>query len=205
MRVLTFLLLAVVIGPIAATSAQAKPLLCNERPGVSVAATNVGRVFREARPGAATVLRGCKHGSRKVLRLAVDGACDGAGDLGPVAVAGRYVAVTRLSCDGAARDATVVLFDLKNLRDVLGVAAYGGDNPSPVLSSVSVTELDVSATGALAWVARLTGPATRAQLHLRRPFAPAPELVDAGDVSDIAVTARKLYWLRGGAARSLDL
>ncbi|HEX6389797.1 MAG TPA: hypothetical protein VFZ89_10125 [Solirubrobacteraceae bacterium] len=181
--------LSVVIGLFAATPAHARARVCDQRPGETVAATAVVRVFKDG-----SVLRGCRHGSRRVMRLAVASSCG----LSPVAAAGRYVAVARVGC----RSTTVVLFDLVRGRDVLGASAHSDATPQ----SVTVAELDVSRNGALAWLAVAEDGA--GELHLRRPFAPAPELIAAragGGLSDIAVTEHQLYWVQDGERQGMAL
>jgi hypothetical protein len=203
MRIWTVLLITACIGLVAATPASAKPRLCDQRAGETVAATEVVRVFRDTAPRE-PVLRGCRHGSRTTLRLAVDGDCMDGGDVGPIAAAGRYVAVTRISCDLVTGDATVVLFDLRRMRDVLGATAFTGARPPE--RSTSVAELALSRAGALAWLGRLDGGAV--ELHLRRPFSATPEVIataEAIDISDIAVTAHKLFWVQNGKAQGIDL
>lgn len=208
MRGLSVLLIGLVIGLLTAVSAQARPALCDQRPGETVAATDVARVYRDT-SGREPVVRGCRHGSRKTLRLAVDGDCMDGGALGPIAAAGRYVAVTRLSCDLVSGSATVVLFDFKNLRDVLGASAFTGDVAEPDESAIGVSELAVTRAGALAWIGNVSANGVqRAELHLRRPFSATPELVASsatGDLSDVAVTAHKLYWAQDGKVQAQDL
>jgi hypothetical protein len=181
-----FVLIAVLIGLFIAVPAQATPRLCDARPGETVAATEVVRVFRDG-----AVLRGCRHGSRATLLL---GARSGCG-VGPIAAAGRYVAVTQRTCDSA----TIVLFDLKRMRDVIGVAAFDGmtgDAPA-------VPELALTRVGALAWISSSNATS---ELHLRRPFADVPELIaSGGELSDLALTAHKLFWLKNGQTQATDL
>ncbi len=209
MRALIVLSLTLVLGAVAAAPAQAAPRLCEQRAGRTLAATNVGRVFRDTSGKGEAVLRGCRNGSRTTLRLAVDGDCMNGGDVGPIAATGRYVAVTRISCDLVSGSSTIVLFDLRTMRDIIGATAFTGGSVNLDESSVTVSELALSRTGALAWVGQLSGSGVRrAELHLRRPFNATPELIaarSAFDLTDIAVTAHKLYWLEAGAAHSADL
>jgi hypothetical protein len=209
MRALTLCLGAVVAALAVVTPAAAKAPLCDSRPGETIAASSVGRVFRDASSGVDPVLRGCRHGSRATMRLGVDGDCDGAGSIGTVVIAARYVALTRISCDTVSGRATVVLFDLKNGRDLLGASAFTGDVPSGDLMSISVSELVLSPTGGLAWVGQFKGSGVnRSELHLRRPYGDAPELIDSSealDISDVAISTSKLYWLKAGAPFSSGL
>jgi hypothetical protein len=184
-----FVLTAVLIGLFAAVPAQAKPRLCDARPGETVAATDAVRVFRDG-----AVLRGCRHGSRATLRLARNAGCG----IGPIAAAGRYVAVVQRPCNGGAN---VVLFDVKQLRDIVGVAAFDGEIFSG--DTVTVPELAVTRVGAVAWIAGSSGAG---ELHLRRPFADVPEVIaSGGELSDLALTAHKLFWLKNGQTQAVDL
>ncbi len=196
------LLLLVTVVLLVPSPAQAKGKLCDDRPGETVAATSVVRVYRDLTNLDSPVLRGCRHGSRVVTRLAPDGDCSEDGSVTAVDAAGRFVALARSRCDTITGNATVVLFDLKTGRNVLGTSAYSGDLPSST-TSTEVSALDVSLTGALAWIG--TGGAL-AELHLRRAGTTAPEVIDSGtDLSDLAVTAHKVFWLNGGQTKSADL
>lgn len=201
------LLTAMVLG-VTAPAAHARPRLCDDRPGETVAATSVVRVFRDARPGADVVVRGCRHGSRTVTRMAVDGDCMDAGSVGQVVAAGRYAALTRTTCDTVSGSATVVLFDLKAGRDLLGAGGYAGDRlPGTGIASTAVPELALAPSGALAWIGQYTeeGGVRRASLQLRRPGQGAPEvLVTRADdaLRDLALTGARLYWLEGDEVRS---
>jgi hypothetical protein len=190
------LLIATCIGMVLAGPAAATAPLCDARPGKTVAASEVVRVFRDG-----SVLRGCRHGSRKTLRLAAIGSC---AEVGPIAAAGRYVAVTRVSCEDDAAISTVVLFDFRTERDVLGAAAYTGATPAATATSVS--EMVLTRSGALAWIGRLEGAGS--ELHLRRASSRVPELVASSTtlgLTDLAVSPRKLFWLKDGIAHVMDL
>lgn len=204
-------LLCVLFALVLAAPAQARPKLCDDRPGTTVAATSVGRVFRDRTHGGDAVLRGCRHGRRTVQRLGVDGDCADTGSIGQVIAVGRYVALTRVTCDTISGDATILLFDLRSGRDLLGTAAYSGTgDQARGITSTGVTELVLTAAGALAWVGRLTDASgvTTTELHLRRAGYGAPEVVatsDGVDITDVALTARRLYWLQGGTERAIVL
>jgi hypothetical protein len=192
-----------------ASGAAAAAPLCDDRPGRTVAATQVVRVLRETPRGGDPVIRGCRHGARTSLRLGIDGDCFGPGRVDDILAAGRYVAISRARCTGRSVTTTVALYDVRGGRNLLGASAFTGPASLSPTAQVALSELALSPVGALAWVATAADEGeARSELHLRRPGSGAPELVDARelpDLTDLAVTAHKLFWLRAGAVRSIDL
>lgn len=160
---------------------------CSAPGAKTTLATASARVFRV--PGGRTYACLYRVGRRVSLGTSYVGSGPSVDKLERVRLAGPYVGYVRFGYDHTLTTSRIAVRDLRTGRVVR--------RTGPLTSRV--TDLELSATGAAAWIA---------DGEVWRSGAPGPVRLDAGpdiDPTSLAVAGSTVYWTRGGGSYSASL
>jgi hypothetical protein len=195
-----------VLGVVAPAHGASKRAACEPRGSVTIQANAEARLFRRG-----NTIFACGFRKGKVMRYGsdiskgcrdVELGCDGTYRY---VLNGHFVAYVFAVATRNSIDAYVVVADLRRAR--ARIVWHGGDLGALPPSQLTVTDLVVSRSGALAWVARSSTEgvvATRQEVHVAD--ARGERLVDPGPNVVIGTLALSsggvVYWKNGDEVRS---
>ena len=216
-RTLAFLAVAGALAVPATVPSAAGAATCQVSGSKPEEASRSARVFsrRESRRAEGRRTRapvrawyGCLHSRGRRVGLGVVGAAGVFLDrIAPVRLAGRYVGHANefTASPGDATGAVVLVTDLRT-----GRVKRRFEN-APTFSTYDVTDLELSVTGSVAWIARVRSGAGGAEIHevvkMDSTTATA-QVLDAGPSiapDSLALSGSTLYWTNGAVPRSAVL
>ena len=201
---------------VAFAAVSAAPALANGGTACSATGSRTEEASRSARVYSRVVAGGevrrwygCLYSADRRVRLGDVGAPGSYLDrISPVRLAGRYVATANewTATTGDAIGAVIVVRDLRT-----GAVVHRFEN-DPAINTYDVTDLELRANGAVAWIARVVMAGTPAtitdEVRTSLPGTSATRLLDeapAVERRSLALSGRTLYWTSGGVPRSATL
>lgn len=130
------------------------------------------------------------------------------GEVGDFSLASNYVAYEAYTCGDPEGESDAV-----SLNVATGKRARYSAEHEPLAGSIvdySITDIQVNSKGNMAWIAlaKEIGGASAARYDVRRAIDGVADRVDAGPAivgDSLAYSAGRIYWLNGGAPKSVPL
>ncbi len=193
---------------------------CTARGAHTIIATETGRIFSTARRGETQArIYGCLYSQNRRYFLGEDGDCDPGPVVGKLILIGRYVGFAETHCNIDQGEDAVVVRDLRTGREKWRAATATGTEDGA--ASTEVTDLVMSRTGSVAWIANwdansggMETPHPNDDRQVRKLEPGAPEggtLLASGldiEPGSLGLSSRTrggfswLYWQKGSATQT---